>query len=304
MTPDANTTTSIVVGGPAAHKFYERLILELDRRRPQVLIEATIVNLDTSNGFSLGVELAARRRGEENRTITFTSFGLSEVDETTGQLVLTPGLGFNGAILNADVADVVLRALKTSGRARIVSAPRILVNDNATGALNSVAEAPFVSTNTGETIATTSFGGYAEAGTTIQLTPHISEADYLQLEYVVTLSNFTNGGSEGIPPSRQRNEVASEVTVPDGSAIVVGGLNQTQWRESISAVPLLGEIPILKHLFRSRTTSDSRTTLFVFIRPVILRDDEFRDLKFLSGPDAKAAGLGDGFPSSEPLVVN
>ena len=234
----------------------------------------------------------------------FSSFGLSTVDAATGRLAPLPGPGLNAAVLNADVADVILRALASNRRSKIVASPRVLVNDNATGALFSIAESPFTSVNSGETIATTSFAGYAEAGTEITLTPHISEADYLQLEYEVALSSFTGQpGEDGIPPPRQTDKVASEVTVPDGSTIVVGGLNRTQALDVVNAVPLLGDIPILGNLFRSRTENNSTTTLFVFIRPTILRDDQFRDLRYLSERDVKAAGLPDGFPKSEPLVV-
>jgi type II secretory pathway component GspD/PulD (secretin) len=247
----------------------------------------------------------AARAGSDSstRVFGFSSFGLSQVDADTGRLALTPGLGFNGAVLNADVADVVLRALSTHSRSRIVAAPRVLVNDNATGTLFSIAESPFTSVNAANTISTTSFAGYADAGTEITLTPHISEEDYLQLQYVVSLSSFTGQGTEGIPPPRQTDKVASEVTIPDGATIVVGGLNRRQDRATLSAVPLLGDVPLLGNLFRSRTANQSNTTLFVFIRPIILRDDKFADLKFLSERDRRGAGLPDGFPGSEPLVV-
>ncbi|MDQ3439338.1 MAG: hypothetical protein M3478_03200, partial [Planctomycetota bacterium] len=184
VTADANTNTIIVVGGPAVQRVYEQLIRTLDKRRPQVLIEATVVTLDTTDDFTLGVDLGVRASADRTQLITFSSFGLSTVDPATGRLAVVPGLGFNGALLNADVADVVLRALASNSRSKIIAAPRVLVNDNATGTLFSIAESPFTSINANNTISTTSFAGYAEAGTEIKLTPHISEDDYLQLEYV------------------------------------------------------------------------------------------------------------------------
>lgn len=302
VTADANTNTIIVVGGPSVQRVYEELIRQLDRRRPQVLIESTVVTLDTSRGFSLGVEIGANG-GDETRRLLFSSFGISQVNPLNGQLTPTQGLGFTGALLKAGDADIVLRALATHSRARIVASPRILVNDNATGTLYSIAESPFTSVNANQSIATTSFAGYAEAGTELTLTPHISEADYLQLEYEVALSSFTGQGANGIPPPRQTDKVASSVTVPDGTTIVVGGLNRKQFRAAVNAVPILGQIPVLGNLFRSRTEDTSSTTLYVFIRPVILRDDQFADLKFMSERDVEAAGLPPEFPTSEPLEV-
>src|SRR5690606_40099182 len=117
---------------PAVQKEYEHMIKMLDKRRPQVMIEVTIVSLDTTDGYTLGVEILAADLDSDPGYLTFSSFGLDEVDNDENRLNLTPGLGFNGAVLSADVADVVVHALKTDGRARVVSAPRILVDDNAT----------------------------------------------------------------------------------------------------------------------------------------------------------------------------
>ena len=170
---DVNTNTIIVVGPPAVQAVYEELIGRLDRRRPQVLVEATVITLDTSGDFSLGVEISGRGSKGSVDVLGFSSFGLSQV-QGDGQLVLEPGLGFNGAVVSTDVAQLIVRALKSSGRAQVISSPRVLVNDNATGTLASVNEQPFQSINASNTVATTSFAGYSSAGTTVSLTPHIS----------------------------------------------------------------------------------------------------------------------------------
>ncbi len=306
VTADTNTNTIIVVADPAVQRLYEQLIRQLDKRRPQVLVECTIVTIDTSHGFSLGVELGAHGKpGAENQVVTFNSFGLSTPDPANGQLALIPGTGFNGAIVNSDLAEVIIHALDGNTHSRITSAPRVLVNDNATGSLTSQAAFPTTATNIANTIATTSFGEYAEAGTSIILTPHISESDYLQLDYSVTLSSFTGAAdtARGIPPPKQEDTVTSRVTIPDGSTVIVGGLNRTNVTKAINAVPGLGDVPVLKYLFSSRQNNDENVTLFVFLRPIILRDDQFEDLKFLSARDVKAAGVPAGWPTSKPLPI-
>jgi len=303
VTADPNTNTIIVIADPATQRIYEQLIKILDKRRPQVLIEAIIVAIDTSHGFNLGVEIAGADFGGDPEYITFSNFGLSRVNRNTGELSIIPGLGFNGAMLSSDLVDVVIKALATSSRARVLSSPRILVNDNATGTLSAIAEAPYASVNASDTVATTSFGGYAQAGTEITLTPHIGEGDFLQLEYSVALNNFTGDGSSNLPPPRQTNSVDSEVTIPDGHTIIVGGLNLQNTSESKTSIPFLGDIPLVEYLFSSRTINHSETTLFVFLRPIILRDDRFEDLKFLSERDTQVAGLKPEYPVSEPLVL-
>lgn len=307
VTADPHTNSIIVVAPPDVQRLYEQLIRQLDKRRPQVLIECTIVTLDTTGEFSLGVEIGRLGGTDDNKVVTFSSFGLSTPDPATGQLRLLPGLGFNGALVSTEVADVIVRALESNSRAKVSSAPRILVNDNSTGTLSSVNEFPYASVNASNTVATTSFNDYIQAGTEITVIPHISQSDYLQLEYAISLSSFTTASVQqdgvSLPPARKSDSVESQVTIPDGSTIIVGGLNSRDLQETLDAVPLLGRIPILKHLFSSRSTTDRNTTLFVFIRPVILRDDAFEDLKFLSARDLGAAEADGDFPESEPLAI-
>ncbi len=304
MTADTNTNTIIIVAEPHVQQIYERLIEALDRRRPQVLVEVTIVTIDTSDDFSLGVAIGHEHTAGEARTLTFSSFdGLNTADATNAAISLIPGFGFNGAIISPDIADLVIKALKQDSHTRVVSAPRILVNDNATGTLESISEEPFTSVNASDTVSTTSFGGFVEAGTTITATPHISEGDHLTLEYSISLNSFSGDGANGIPPPRQTNSIESEVTVLDGHTLIVGGLNRTDDIRKVNAVPILGQIPIIKHLFRDESTEKGQTTLFVFIRPVILRDDQFADLKFISKRQLEIAGLPGDFPTSEPLMI-
>lgn len=302
---DPNTNSIIVIAEPTVQKMYEQLVKALDKRRPQVLLEATIVTIDTTHDLTFGVEVAGRSKPGNTQAVTFTSFGFSTPNASTGQLTLTPGTGFNGVVIGSDLAQVIIRALASNSRAKVTSSPRILVNDNATGTLSSLTEQPYTQTAIGTTIATTSFGGYAQAGTVVTLTPHISEADYLQLEYQVTLSSFTGGGSttNGIPPGIVQDAVQSKVTIPDGATVVVGGLNQSNYSKAVSSVPIIDQIPILNFLIGRHDDTLSKSTLFVFLRPIILRDDQFADLKFLSERDILAAELPAGMPASHPLAI-
>jgi general secretion pathway protein D len=301
---DVNTNSIVVIAPPDVQRVYADLIQRLDQRRPQVQIECTIVTLDTSDNFSLGVDVGRVGGVNGSKLITFSSFGVSGVDPLTAALTPVAAPGGTFALLNPNVGDVVLRALSTNARSRLVSAPQLLVNDNGRGQLKSVAQEPFAEIlDTAANQSRTGLGGQAEAGTSITVEPHISEDDYLQLTYSVELSNFTGASREGLPPPSQKNAVESTVTIPDGHMIVVGGLSVRNLRQTVDSIPLIGRLPVLEYLFGSRTRATTDTTLFVFIRPVILRDDKFEDLKHLSGKSARDAGLPADHPASEPILL-
>jgi general secretion pathway protein D len=300
---DPPSNTIIIVAKPSMQSVYERLIKRLDIRRPQVMVEATVMLLDTTDGFSLGVEISKNFDVSGGRALTFSAFGLSDVDRNTGALTLKPGVGFNGALLSSDIADIIIRAVASDSRAKVCSRPRVLINDNAVGTLVSENEEPFASVNASDSVATTSFAGYSSAGTRITVEPQISEGDHLKLRYEVSLSSFGDARTDSLPPARQRNTLNSEVTIPDGYTIVVGGLTRDNQSTTVDRVPGLGHIPILEYAFSKRVIANRKSTMFVFIRAVILRDDKFKDLKVLSRESTTAADLPGEFPRSEPREI-
>ena len=267
------------------------------------MIEAQIVAVDTSDNFSLGVEVSIGDRQGDSQLFKFTSFGLSMVD-ANGNLTIDPATGFNGVLIEPDVADVIVQALVSHTRARVIASPKILVNDNQTGTLTSVNSVPFQSVNASDTVATTSLGGTQEAGTTIVVTPHINEDDHLQLEFDVEFSTFSDaGGTENLPPPRQIQSATSVVTIPDGGTIVVGGLKRFSDSDTFTGVPWLEKIPVLRELSSQTTESKTSTSFFLFIRPKILRDSRFRDLRYLSDIEAQLAQIQGDAPPSRPMLI-
>ncbi|MEO1616960.1 MAG: secretin N-terminal domain-containing protein [Planctomycetota bacterium] len=298
-------TNSLIVFAPSnVQSLYERLIRSLDQRRPQVLIQAHIIAIDTTDNFSLGVEISGGDRSGAKRLFKFTSFGLSEVDPVSGALSIDPSLGFNGVLVDPDVADVIVQALSRHTRGRVLSSPKVLVNDNQTGLLNSISSIPFQAFSQGETSTLAGLGGNQEAGTTIQVTPHINEDDHLQLEFDVEFSTFVGVASDNLPPPRQIDRVGSVVTIPDGKTVVVGGLKRTSDSDAFTGVPFLERIPVLRELSSLQSNEQSTTSFFLFIQPRILRDSQFRDLKFLSDLESQDAQLSTDYPASRPMLIH
>lgn len=303
VSADISTNSLIVYAPSSVQLLYAKLIESLDQRRPQVLIEAQVIAVDTSDNYTLGVEVSAGDRVGSKRLFKFTSFGLSEVNRDTGALRIVPGLGFNGTLIDPEVADVVVRALAGHSRAKVLAAPKILVNDNSTGKLESVTSVPFSSINASQTVSTTSLGGNQQAGTIITVTPHINEDNHLQLDFDVEFSTFSGTAAAGLPPARQIDRVGSTVTIPDGKTVVVGGLKRTADNYTFSGIPWAEKIPIIRTLTSRTDSNQSTMSFFLFIRPMVLRDSRFADLRYLSDREAGKACLPGDFPTSQPELI-
>jgi general secretion pathway protein D len=300
LSHDEHTNTIIAVGPREFHSKLQELLVKLDIRQAQVLVELTLVAITFNDSMSLATELVNQEDGGVLQSLLFSSFGLSQIDLTTGMRTFNPGAGLNGVILGPQETPILFRTIAAHGNSRIMTTPKAVVSDNTTATISSVEEAPFTSINASNTVATTSFAGFESAGTTLTVTPHISQGDHLALDYSFNFSNFTGGGSVGVPPPRTTNTFSGTVEIPDGHTIVLGGLVTENETDSVTEVPLLGRIPLIGVLFQSSDRVRTKSRVFAFIRPTILRDDRFADLKQLSQSEIERASLvNKDFPESE-----
>ncbi len=276
-----HTNSLILVGPPREQALLAAIIEQLDMRRPQVMIEALVVEVSRSQALDIGVELLNLQRGAVRGG---TNFGLSKIDFAAKTAAVSASSGLTGFVIKGGDIQAIVKLMEQKGNGRIVSRPRALVNDNEAASFVSEAEEPYTQINAvGSNTTTSSFGGYETAGTYLDVTPHISEADYLQLDIHVKLSAFTGtAASDSAPPARHTDEVTSKVTIPDNSTVLIGGLNRADNSNSRSQVPILGSIPLLGQLFRRDTSDASQATLYVFIKTRIARAEDFSDLKGLS----------------------
>jgi type II secretory pathway component GspD/PulD (secretin) len=288
----SKATNSVIVQATARqHRELAKLVAELDRRRRQVLIESKIVEVTTSDSLNLGVELSyAGRDG-----FSFSQFGLStNLDPKTGARDIIVSPGGAAAVLRPDHVQGLLQALQSNQHARVTSAPRVLVNDNAVGLINSVAEEPYTQVNQGQNTDTVSFGGFVEAGTQFMITPHISESGYLRVEYQITLNSFAKKATEAsVPPPRNTSNIRSEATVPNGHTIIVGGLQTSDVQKVTDKVPLLGDIPLVGLLFQNTSTRKTYKTTYLFITPIIMQQQDFSDLKDVSDQTVEEADVNE-----------
>lgn len=290
---------------------FERLIRSLDRRRPQVYIEAKIVSVTSSDDFRLAFETQLINAGGAGGVLN-TNFGLSSFPTGSGinqpKRVSTGLQGLTAALIKSDQVPIIITALQKEVDTRILSAPQLLVDDNETAKIVSTDQQPTTTTTigTGGNPNTTTFAGYEDAGTTLEITPHISGDNYLRLKYSAILSSFTGvATSDGIPPPKQVNEINSNsVQVPSNMTVILGGLTVDSNSRTVVKVPLLGDIPIVGQLFSDDSKRGQKTTLYVFLTPKIIRDEHFEDLRLLTGGPQNAAKIARDLPPLEPVLVD
>ncbi|MGD9691323.1 MAG: secretin N-terminal domain-containing protein [Phycisphaerales bacterium] len=283
---------------------FASIIQKLDVRRPQVYIEAQIVAVTSTDDFRFAVET----QFTPGQAVLFTNFGLTTAAQgaaADARRNVATGLGgLTAAIIKSDSVPVVINALQQVGDTRIVSSPRLLVNDNEEATLISVREEPFAQTVQGTSTTQTSQGGVAEAGTTLTVKPQISEAGMLNLEYAVELSSFTAAsGQSGLQPPKQKENYESIVSLPSDATMVIGGLTTETLRRSVSKVPFLGDIPIIGELFRDTRNNSAKATIYVFIRPVIVRDPSFGDLRLLTRGPMEQMKVKQDTPPLQPALI-
>lgn len=263
---------------------------KLDIRRAQVLVEAIIVEVIMDSVSELGVTWAIEGGGGD-APIGVTNFpafgnGVVQLGSALGGGDASGLIGEGLTIGIGRIADgkvsfaAILRALQGDANTNIISTPSILTTDNEEASLNVGQEVPFVS---GSFANTGGAGGSVNPFTTVNresigvkltITPQINEGDSLLLKISQEVSSIASSAKGAVDLITNQRIIKTTVIVDDGSIIVLGGLIDDVLRESDQRVPVLGSIPIIGNLFRSRKTELVKTNLMVFIRAKILRDAE------------------------------
>jgi len=284
---------------------FDRLIQTIDRRRPQVFIDAKILAVTWTDDFRLAFESqlvnAAGTGGIFQQNFGLTSGG----DGITNPRVVSENLlGFTSAVIKSRYVPFVINALQRQVNGRILASPQLLVDDNTESQIVSVDEQPTTSTSQGDATTETSFAGFEEAGTDLTVTPRINPGGFVTIGYNVIFSNFVGQGTDGIPAPRQRREVASDaVTIPSDSTIVVGGITVEDIADTRVTIPFLGDIPLLGLLFSDTNQNDSKTTLYVFITPTVLYEPTISDYELLTEGARDLAEIDPDLPELETFMV-
>lgn len=304
IVPDKNTFSLIVYASRKNQEWVRKLIRTLDKRRPQVLIDATLVEIRKNDEFNYDLEMVAGLPDLTPASGQVPPFDIDDSPSGRNRFAEFSVKSGKGVGFYADQhIQALLTAVQSKNYGRVLAKPKVLVNDNEKGNIKTAdttyvvkkSSVPIVSGGAGaennliETAIT--YEPY-EAGITLEITPHISDGDLLRLDVQLTRSDFTNT-SEEKPPDQTSSNVGTVVTVPDGSTIILGGMLKLNQSKGGSKIPLLGDLPLVGGLFRSVDTSDVQRMLYIFVRAEVIRPadataNSMDDLKRISDANREA----------------
>ncbi len=283
---DKPTNSLVITAGQRTLRAVNAVIDKLDIRRAQVLVQAIIVAVSVDKEADLGVNWVVA--GANNATLGgFISpiGGVSGIDlyndiANPSNLATSQPTGTTIGIGKLTASGVnyaaILRALQSDTRTNIIATPQVVTRDNQEAKMEVAQEVPFL---TGQ-YSTTNGTGSAfqtiereEVGTILTVTPTINEGDAVLLKLQIESSSLAGATAGAVDLITNKNVITTSVLIKDGNTLVLGGLIEDNVQNSNNAVPLLGQIPIIGELFRTRNTSKTKTDFLIFLQPHILRDD-------------------------------
>jgi len=270
----------------------------LSSARRQVLIEATIVEVDLSNRYQQGIDWSILQTGGANAGsgITFRPAGDAAGLQTGGVVSSIASLSFKQFRLwNGDTdLSAMLSLLESFGTMRVLSSPKVSVLNNQTSVLKVVDNKVYfsISVTPGTAATATSAATQATYSTTINtvpigflmtVVPQISEGNEVTLNLRPTISRITGYATDPNPvlaqnnlinriPEVQTREMESILRVQSGDIAVLGGLMQDSRNRDSDEVPGLNRLSMLGELFKYRNDSNRKTELVIFLRPTVLSD--------------------------------
>lgn len=293
---------ALVVAAPSSLiREIQNVVAKLDRARPQVLIEAVIAELSEQQARDLSSQIVVTGRDRGGYLSNFdgvlasllgTALGSGDSSNvSTSQIASALPKSVIGAVGDFDSESdrgigLLIQALESDGRTKILSTPSVVTLDNEEASLTVGEEVPFptgsyANTNNSNSVNPFTTVNREEVGVMLKVKPQISKGDAVRLEIEQESSAVKTGTADSqLGATTTKSTMQTNVMIQDGEILILGGLIEGTSGNSASKVPLLGDIPFLGNLFKSSTKDDRKKVLMMFIRPTIIRSAE--DAKTLS----------------------
>lgn len=274
---DEATNSVIIQAPPDLLVELKQVITKLDIRRAQVLVEGIVAEVSNNKADELGVQW--RTNAPSNGVFAGTLLPGVAAGPITNPFVnnSVPGFleGLSLGYFTGGDLRALLRALSSDQFTNVLSTPTLMMLDNAKAEIVVGQNVPFV---TGQFTSptsgpTTPFQTIErqDVGVLLKVKPQINAGDTLKLELEQEVSSV-NAATSGTNLVTNKRQIKTTVLVDDKQVIVLGGLISNELHQNKGKIPLLGDIPLLGHLFSNTNSDYTKTNLMVFLRPTIIRD--------------------------------
>ncbi len=306
---DKRTNAIIIMSNYGDILTIRDIIKQMDIMLSQVAIEIVIISLNFKDGFESGIDWVQRAmiagRSDEGTgpALAFASAGgggslraVNTLEKTTTDTLTGYGAGATMMATLFDFnVDLIIKAVKTDSRARLMNSPIITTLDNKEAILESTERIYYSDGTTyygGNSDNTTKNIKNEDIGVKLKVTPRINKKGYIVLTIEQEWQDLGSGqviDGENLPTVNTR-KMGSDVAVQSGETVILGGLASNSETTSNSKIPLLGDIPLLGWFFRSTTISKSRNEIVIFLTPRVLDtpgqiEDETRNRKAVLDTD-------------------
>ena len=286
---DPKINTIIASGPPEDLRLINTILDEIDVKPRQVYLSTIIGQVTLGNNLNWGLDLLHRVQDYQVGGRTVRSGGLFQTGDGSNIIDLDSldavsafpkvgGLNVYGQI--GDYVNAYLRALESTNKFEVLSRPTIYIRNNRVGVISS-GQAVAVPSSTQSSFTGGSVGTglisniqYRDVVLELQVQPLINSDDEITLK--IRQVNDDIIGSQNIQgtdvPTIGTQELETEVTVPNKSTIVLGGLITESRNDGRDGLPILVHVPLLKHLFGETTKETNRQELLIFIQPHIINN--------------------------------
>ncbi|KHK54046.1 secretin [Ralstonia sp. A12] len=282
LTSDGRTNQLFVSDIPSKLEEVQAFLQKIDIPVRQVVIEARIVEATDSFSRNLGAKLGFTAKN--NGASVSNTYGNVTAPITGGTVDNTPAISFPAAPINgANAASLAvslfnagagrflaleLSALEADGQGKIISSPRIVTADNIKALIEQGTEIPYQSaTSSGATSVS-----FKKANLKLEVTPKITPDGNIFMDVDVTKDSPNTSLSTPGGIAIDTKHVQTQVLIENGGTVVIGGIYTQNESNSVSKVPLLGDIPVVGNLFKTTGKINNRTELLVFLTPRVVSD--------------------------------
>jgi len=291
ITADQATNSLIIIAAKEDYDVIEEIIAKLDIPRSMVYIECLIMEVNVNKDFSLGVKWSVFGKTDIDGKDGGLGGGFGSPDPASlTKLDASGAFGIFGETITVagqtfSSLGAIIDAYKHDKDVHILSTPQVLTTDNQEAKIYIGKNVPFQTRQ--ETTATTSIDyssyEYKDVGTTLKITPRINQERLVRLDISQEVTKLES--NVDFRPTTLKRTIDTSVIVQDGQTVVIGGLIDESTSLTEKKVPLLGDIPVLGWLFKTRGRGNEKTNLFVFITPRVIRNPGEADMVYSDKKD-------------------